>query len=92
MGVIVLSAVLPVIVTVMSEKDNGENLEEEATYEDENEQKPEERGHVESSKEKEQEPVPMTRKRPEPKPPSQSAATEKSTADTPKVCFCARSE
>lgn len=90
MGVIVLSAVLSVIVIVMSEKDSGENLEEEASYE--NEQKSEELGHAESSKEKEQEPVPMTRKRPEPKPPCQSAATEKSTADTLKVCFCARSE
>ncbi|XP_035415459.1 protein FAM114A2 [Cygnus atratus] len=67
----------------MSEKDNGENLEEEASYE--NEQKSEELGHAESSKEKEQEPVPMTRKRPEPKPPCQSAATEKSTADTLKA-------
>ncbi|XP_010577273.1 PREDICTED: protein FAM114A2 isoform X2 [Haliaeetus leucocephalus] len=70
---------------VMSERDSGENLKEETSYEDE--QKAEELGCTESSEEREQElePVPMTRKRPEPKPPSQLAATEKTTAETLKV-------
>ncbi|XP_025922407.1 protein FAM114A2 isoform X2 [Apteryx rowi] len=71
----------------MSEKDSSENLKEEASHEDENEQKPEELGSTESSERGEQErgPVPMTRKRPEPKPPSQPAATEKAAAETLKV-------
>uniref|UniRef100_A0A8C0B0E6 Family with sequence similarity 114 member A2 n=1 Tax=Buteo japonicus TaxID=224669 RepID=A0A8C0B0E6_9AVES len=70
---------------VMSERDSGENLKEETSYEDE--QKAEELGCTESSEEREQElePVPMTRKRPEPKPPSQPAATEKTAAETLKV-------
>lgn len=74
---------------VMSERDSGENLKEETSYEDE--QKAEELGCTESSEEREQElePVPMTRKRPEPKPPSQPAATEKTAAETLKVCSCA---
>ncbi|XP_010717466.1 protein FAM114A2 [Meleagris gallopavo] len=67
----------------MSEEDNGENLKEEASYEDENEQKVEELGSTESNEEKE--PVPVTRKRPEPKAPSQPAGTEKPTAETSKV-------
>uniref|UniRef100_A0A8C4J8W5 Family with sequence similarity 114 member A2 n=1 Tax=Dromaius novaehollandiae TaxID=8790 RepID=A0A8C4J8W5_DRONO len=73
--------------SVMSEKDSSENLKEEASHEDENEQKPEELGSTESSEqgEQEHEPVPMTRKRPEPKPPSQPAATEKAPAETLKV-------
>ncbi|NXS92053.1 F1142 protein, partial [Jacana jacana] len=71
----------------MSEKDSGESLKEETSYEDENEQKAEDLGCAESSEEREQElePVPMTRKRPEPKPPSQPAATEKPAAETLKV-------
>ncbi|NXK49367.1 F1142 protein, partial [Chauna torquata] len=69
----------------MSEKDNGENLKEETSFEDENERKLEGVGCTESSEEREQEPVPLTRKRPEPKPPSQSAATEKPTTETLKV-------
>ncbi|NXN61285.1 F1142 protein, partial [Rynchops niger] len=75
----------------MSEKDSGESLKGEASYEDENEQKAEELGCAESNEEREQEPepVPMTRKRPEPKPPSQPAATEKPAAETLKVCSCA---
>ncbi|KFP76759.1 PREDICTED: protein FAM114A2 [Acanthisitta chloris] len=74
----------------MSEKDSGENLKEETSYEDENEQKAEELGCSESSEEKEQasrdhETLPVTRKRPEPKPPSQPTATEKPTAEANKV-------
>lgn len=72
---------------VMSEKDGGENLKEETSYEDGSEQKAEEAGCIESNEEREQElePAPMTRKRPEPKPPSQSSATEKPPAETLKV-------
>ncbi|XP_062443423.1 protein FAM114A2 [Rhea pennata] len=71
----------------MSEKDSSENLKEEASHEDENGQKPEKLGSMESSEqgEQEREPVPMTRKRPEPKPPSQPAAIEKVSAETLKV-------
>ncbi|NXO19315.1 F1142 protein, partial [Oriolus oriolus] len=69
----------------MSEEDSGENLKEEASYEDENEQKTEELGCSESSEGREQETVPVTRKRPEPKPPSQPAAAEKPAAETIKV-------
>lgn len=78
----------------MSEKDSSESLKEEASYEEENEQKAEELGCAESNEEREQElePVPMTRKRPEPKPPSQPAATGKPAAETLKVCSYAGSE
>ncbi|NWI58727.1 F1142 protein, partial [Calyptomena viridis] len=69
----------------MSEKDSGENLKEETSYEEENVQKAEELGCSESNEEKELETVPVTRKRPEPKPPSQPAATEKPTPATIKV-------
>ncbi|NWJ10107.1 F1142 protein, partial [Crypturellus undulatus] len=71
----------------MSERDSSENLEEEASHEGEDEQKPEELGAAESSEQGEQEPepVPMTRKRPEPKPPSQPAATDKAPAAALKV-------
>lgn len=74
----------------MSKEDNGENLKEETSYEDERERKVEELGSTESNEEKE--PVPVTRKRPEPKAPSQSADTEKPTAETSKVCVCSQSE
>ncbi|XP_063204786.1 protein FAM114A2 [Chroicocephalus ridibundus] len=75
------------MLAVMSEKDSSESLKEEASYEEENEQKAEELGCAESNEEREQElePVPMTRKRPEPKPPSQPAATGKPAAETLKV-------
>ncbi|NXE01199.1 F1142 protein, partial [Chaetorhynchus papuensis] len=69
----------------MSEEHSGENVQEEAPYKDENEQKTEELGCSESSEGREQEAVPVTRKRPEPKPPIQPAATEKPAAGTIKV-------
>ncbi|NWW76120.1 F1142 protein, partial [Climacteris rufus] len=69
----------------MSEKDSSENLKEETSYEDEKEEKTEERGCSESNEGREQETVPVTRKRPEPKPPSQPAAPEKPAAETTKV-------
>ncbi|XP_064314586.1 protein FAM114A2 isoform X1 [Phalacrocorax carbo] len=70
---------------VMSEKDSGENLEEDTSYKDE--QKAEELGCSLSNEEREQEPepVPMTRKRPDPKPPSQPVAMEEPAAETLKV-------
>ncbi|NWX95432.1 F1142 protein, partial [Nothoprocta ornata] len=71
----------------MSEKDSSGNLEEEASHEGENGQKPEEFGATESREqgEQEREPAPVTRKRPEPKAPAQPAAAEKAPAEALKV-------